>query len=237
MVPGACYVKLNWRYCANYAGHVQETHCVGRTNLLRLTIGTASSYAPQTSRLRVQPRGPSSHENLWCGRLACPGSRDGCTTKLGQVLRIVAGHVRKVRTFHLAVLDRGAGRLGCSPCRAVSRCAQVGRDHARWRFRLSASHDDRACGARRLQEKAFPELASKSSVVLVVARPDGELTNEDKSVALRLADRFTPKPDEKTPVASVMTHDDRFVGRQAEKSRRPVRARFVAVEQRVHGRR
>ncbi|MGO9109199.1 MAG: MMPL family transporter [Thermoguttaceae bacterium] len=63
-----------------------------------------------------------------------------------------------------------------------------------------------------LLEKAFPELASKSTVVLVVARSDGELTDRDKAVALRLADRFTPKPDEKTPVSSVMTHDDKFVG-------------------------
>ena len=63
-----------------------------------------------------------------------------------------------------------------------------------------------------LLEKAFPELASKSSVVLVVARSDGELTDADKAVALRMADMFTPKPDEKTPVASVMTHDDKFVG-------------------------
>ncbi|MGA2258364.1 MAG: MMPL family transporter, partial [Thermoguttaceae bacterium] len=63
-----------------------------------------------------------------------------------------------------------------------------------------------------LLEKAFPELASKSSVVLVVARPDGELTDEDKAVALRLAEMFAPKPDEKTPVSSVMTHDDKFVG-------------------------
>ena len=72
-----------------------------------------------------------------------------------------------------------------------------------------------------LLEKAFPELASKSSVVLVVARPDGELTDEDKAVALRLADMFTPKPGEKTPVASVMTHDDKFVGSKLQKPQRP----------------
>ncbi len=63
-----------------------------------------------------------------------------------------------------------------------------------------------------LLEKVFPDLASKSNVVLVVARPDAELTDEDKAVALRLADTFTPKPDGKTPVSSVMTHDDKFVG-------------------------
>ncbi len=65
-----------------------------------------------------------------------------------------------------------------------------------------------------LLEKAFPELASKSNVVLVVARPDGRLSDEDKAVALRLADRFTPKPGEKTPVASVMTHEKEIVGQK-----------------------
>jgi RND superfamily putative drug exporter len=63
-----------------------------------------------------------------------------------------------------------------------------------------------------LLEKAFPELASKSNVVLVVARPNGELTAEDEAVARRLAEMFTPKPDQKTPVSSVLSHDDQFVG-------------------------
>ncbi|MEI8374430.1 MAG: MMPL family transporter [Planctomycetota bacterium] len=63
-----------------------------------------------------------------------------------------------------------------------------------------------------LLEKAFPEMTAKSTVVLVAARPDSELTDEDKAVALRLADMFTPKPDEKTPVSLVMTHEDKFVG-------------------------
>ncbi len=92
------------------------------------------------------------------------------------------------------------------------------------------------CGGKLLEE-AFPDLASKSSVVLVVARPDSELADDDKDVAMGLADMFTPrpdemtkerlkrwfdhlgvadtllpKPDEKTPVASIMTHKDQYVG-------------------------
>ena len=63
-----------------------------------------------------------------------------------------------------------------------------------------------------LLEKAFPDLASKSSIVLVVARPDRELADADKTIALRLADMFAPKLDAKTPVSSVMTHEDPFVG-------------------------
>ena len=81
-----------------------------------------------------------------------------------------------------------------------------------------------------LLEKAFPELASKSTVVLVVARPNGELTDEDKAVALRLADMFTPKPGEKR---QSLGNDPRrqIRGRKLAKPRRPLRARFVAVEQ------
>src|SRR5208283_3585370 len=29
----------------------------------------------------IRKRKDRSNNNLWCGRLACPGSRDGCTTK------------------------------------------------------------------------------------------------------------------------------------------------------------
>jgi putative drug exporter of the RND superfamily len=62
-----------------------------------------------------------------------------------------------------------------------------------------------------LLERDFPELPSKSSVVLVFARSDGELTDEDQATALRLKDMFSPKPGE-NPVMSVATFDDPFIG-------------------------
>ena len=63
-------------------------------------------------------------------------------------------------------------------------------------------------------EKAFPEMAFKSTIALVLARPDAQLTENDKAVALRLAETFAPKPGEKTPVSSVLTHEDRFIGKR-----------------------
>src|SRR5262245_45720267 len=67
-----------------------------------------------------------------------------------------------------------------------------------------------------LMKEAFPDLTAKSSVVLVVARPDGRLTDEDKEVAARLAMMFkTPKEGEKSPVLSVLSYkEDDVVGRK-----------------------
>ena len=70
-----------------------------------------------------------------------------------------------------------------------------------------------------LFEKAFPDLASKSSVVLVVARSDGRLTEADLKIAGDLADEFTPKPGEKSPVTSVMRYNPDDVVGQKLKSR------------------
>jgi RND superfamily putative drug exporter len=69
-----------------------------------------------------------------------------------------------------------------------------------------------------LLEKAFPEWAFKSNVVLVVARPDGELTDADKAVALRLADFYRSNPEAKKFVSMVMTHDDQFAGSKLRSS-------------------
>ena len=63
-----------------------------------------------------------------------------------------------------------------------------------------------------LLAEAFPDRTAKSNIVLVVARADGKLTDEDEAIARRLADQFTPKPGEKTLISSVLTPDDKFVG-------------------------
>jgi len=65
-----------------------------------------------------------------------------------------------------------------------------------------------------LQAKAFPEMTSKSNVVLVVSRQGGRLTEEDKAVAIRLATMFTPKEGEKSPVLSVLTHEKEIIGQK-----------------------
>jgi putative drug exporter of the RND superfamily len=66
----------------------------------------------------------------------------------------------------------------------------------------------------RLLGLAFPNLNSKSQIVLVVARPDGGLQADDFAVAERLAQTFTPKEGEQTPVTSVWSHEDPVVGRK-----------------------
>ncbi len=67
----------------------------------------------------------------------------------------------------------------------------------------------------KLMAKAFPELTAKSNVVLVVERPDGRLTDKDQEIAAQLADLFTPKEGEKSPVLSVLSYkEDDPVGRK-----------------------
>ena len=132
----------------------------------------------------------------------------------------------------------GARRLGRDPRRAVSRCAQVGRDHARRRFRLFAADDDqrarRGTPGKGLSGSGLQEQRRAGG------RPAGRRTYRRRQGRRPAAwpTMFTPKPDEKTPVASVMTHDDKI--RRAASSAAPT-ARSVlvvlAVEQRVHGRR
>jgi putative drug exporter of the RND superfamily len=65
-----------------------------------------------------------------------------------------------------------------------------------------------------LQAKMFPDMTAKSNVVLIVARPDGRLTDADKAVASRLAAMFTPKEGERSPVVSVMSHEREIVGQK-----------------------
>ncbi len=65
-----------------------------------------------------------------------------------------------------------------------------------------------------LLAETFPENLAKSNVVLVVARPNGRLTDDDKAVALRLAETFTPKEGETSPVLSVLTHEKEIIGQK-----------------------
>jgi RND superfamily putative drug exporter len=66
-----------------------------------------------------------------------------------------------------------------------------------------------------LMQDAFPELTAKSSVVLVVARPDGRITAADVAVVARLAEMFKPAKGEKSPVHEIMSYrPDDVVGRK-----------------------
>ena len=58
-----------------------------------------------------------------------------------------------------------------------------------------------------LLEKTFPELASKSNVVLVAARPDGKLTKTDEAVLSDLTAMFARKEGEE--VANIVRPESR----------------------------
>jgi RND superfamily putative drug exporter len=64
----------------------------------------------------------------------------------------------------------------------------------------------------KLFQEAFPDQASKSEVVLVVARGNGRLHQEDYEVADRLAEKFAPK--EGSPVTAVWSYEEPIIGRK-----------------------
>jgi len=66
----------------------------------------------------------------------------------------------------------------------------------------------------KLLEAAFPRVASKSQVALVVARPDGPLEPADFDVAHRLVEQFTPGEDDHGPVTGVWSYESQVVGRK-----------------------
>ncbi|MGA2034672.1 MAG: MMPL family transporter [Thermoguttaceae bacterium] len=66
----------------------------------------------------------------------------------------------------------------------------------------------------KLVAAAFPDLETKSQVVLIVARPGGELLPGDKEIADWLAQQFMPTDDKTGPIASVMTYRDDVVGQK-----------------------
>ena len=62
--------------------------------------------------------------------------------------------------------------------------------------------------------EAFPDLASKSEIVVLVARPGGKLREEDREIASRLAEKFAPHEGVASPVAAVWSCDEPLVGQK-----------------------
>ena len=63
-----------------------------------------------------------------------------------------------------------------------------------------------------LLRRAFPQIEDRSDVVLVVARPDGNLRPADYALATRLARQFPASQDKRRPIAAVWSCDDPIVG-------------------------
>jgi RND superfamily putative drug exporter len=82
----------------------------------------------------------------------------------------------------------------------------------------------------RLLREAFPQQSAKSQMVIVVSRPDSALTNDDKTVALDLADQFLELADE-LAVEDVWTHDMRVIGEKLKSA--DGRAVLIALQMRT----
>lgn len=65
----------------------------------------------------------------------------------------------------------------------------------------------------KLLEAAFPDVLSRSNLVLIVARPRGELQSADYAVADRLAEALTPA-DDAGPIVGVLSHRTEVVGQK-----------------------
>jgi RND superfamily putative drug exporter len=65
--------------------------------------------------------------------------------------------------------------------------------------------------AEKLLEAAFPDVLSRSNLVLIVAREHGPLEPADVAVANRLIDEFTPR-DESGPIVDVLSHQTPVIG-------------------------
>lgn len=68
--------------------------------------------------------------------------------------------------------------------------------------------------AGKLFEAAFPEVRSKSRVVLVLARAEGRLQAADFEVAERLLKKFTPRGGELSPILDVRSHESPVIGKK-----------------------
>lgn len=64
----------------------------------------------------------------------------------------------------------------------------------------------------RLLDAAFPDVLSKSQVVLVVSRPEGRLQAADYRIADRLVGEFTPRVGDGGPIVGVLSHRTEVVG-------------------------
>ncbi len=64
----------------------------------------------------------------------------------------------------------------------------------------------------RLLKNAFPNVHSKSEVVVVVARPAGALRQADYAAADRLVQQLTPADEQSSPVTSVWSHATPLLG-------------------------
>ncbi len=66
----------------------------------------------------------------------------------------------------------------------------------------------------KLLDAAFPDVLSKSQVVLVVSRDKGPLEADDVKVADRLVARFAPRVNEAGPIVGVASHRTKVVGQK-----------------------
>jgi len=66
----------------------------------------------------------------------------------------------------------------------------------------------------RLLDAAFPDMLSKSQVVIVVARREGPLQPGDVEIADRLAERLAPPADADGPIVGVLSHRTEVIGQK-----------------------
>ncbi|MEE8450403.1 MAG: MMPL family transporter, partial [Thermoguttaceae bacterium] len=77
--------------------------------------------------------------------------------------------------------------------------------------------DMTSVAGQKLLNSAFPEILSKSQVVLVVSRADGELQGADFALAQRLVDQFTPLEGEgsgDSPIVDVQSYETPVIGKK-----------------------
>lgn len=66
----------------------------------------------------------------------------------------------------------------------------------------------------KLFREAFPEALAKSQVILVIARTDGPLGDQDYQIADRLVNEFTPQDPTKGEILEVLSHQTELIGKK-----------------------